>query len=74
MEEEISPTSKSSTSILSKPKGNQANEHTLLDSGEANQKFEDTHGISAADDKELLEEEGLYSGSVKRFLLNHSAG
>ena len=74
VEEEISPTSKSSASILSKPKSNRVNPTSAVESGDPNRKFDDTQGISTADDKELLEEEALHSGSVERYLLNHSAG
>ena len=74
VEEEISPTSKSSTSILSKPKSGQVTQQIMINTGDPNQKFEETQGMSTAGDKELLEEEALHSGSVEQFLLNHSAG
>ena len=56
VEEEISPTSKSSASILGKPKGTKAPQANMSESNDPTRKFENTQGISTADDKELLEE------------------
>ena len=48
---------------------------SVAEGGDPHQKFEETQGIGNAEDKELLdEEEGLHSGSVERYLLNHSVG
>ena len=47
---------------------------SVAESRDPHQKFEETQGVGTADDKELLEEEGLHSGSVERYLLNHSVG
>ena len=74
VEEEISPTSKSSASILSKPKGTKTAQANAAESNDPSRKFESNQGISTNDDKELLEEQSLHSGSVERYLLNHSAG
>ena len=70
VEEEISPTSKSSASILGKPHSTKV---AQANSMAPNLKFSDTPRISTADDKEILEEQSLHSGSVELYLLNHSA-
>ena len=62
VEEEISPTSKSSASILGKPHSTKV---ALANAIEPNTKFSDTQRNSTADDKELLEEQSLHSGSVE---------
>ena len=75
VEEEISPTSKSSASVLGKQKVTSMGQSTqLVFDGSAEQKFDFKQEIGVADDKEHLEEEeALHSGSVERFLLNRSA-
>lgn len=57
----MSPTSQSSTGRINQTKGGSA--------GQTNKS-----GQAANGENEMDEEEGMHSGSVERYLLNHSAG